>query len=156
MEMCGVPPPRILESATRVKMFFDSNGSPRLVPNSRGKTRRPGSKDLQMVLRSSESKYVDFLTACLQWEPRERFTPEDALQHEWILQGYTKHVAQPDPQSHRESQQSPPASSSKRRAEREGRQHRAAPVPAASGSSFVFPPIDAASGGLAPTVSGFP
>jgi len=72
MEVCNVPPPRILESATRIKMFFDANGNPRLVPNSRGKTRRPGSKDMQMVLRTSETKYVDFLQGCLQWDPREQ------------------------------------------------------------------------------------
>merc|ERR1719446_243428 len=46
MEVCGVPPSRMLESATRIKMFFDSSGNPRLVPNSRGKTRRPGNKDV--------------------------------------------------------------------------------------------------------------
>merc|ERR1719230_2005470 len=99
MEVCGVPPSRILESATRIKMFFDSSGNPRLVPNSRGKTRRPGNKDMQMVLRTSETKYVDFLTGCLQWDPKERFTPEDALQQEWILEGYARHAAQRDNRS---------------------------------------------------------
>mmetsp|Transcript_55747 Transcript_55747/g.181009 ORF Transcript_55747/g.181009 Transcript_55747/m.181009 type:complete len:560 (+) Transcript_55747:1948-3627(+) len=94
MEVCGVPPPKILETATRIKMFFDSNGNPRLVPNSRGKTRRPGSKDMQMALRTSESKYVDFLQGCLQWDPKERLSPEDALQQEWILEGYARHAAQ--------------------------------------------------------------
>merc|ERR1719380_251630 len=57
-----------------MEMCFDSNGSPRLVPNSRGKTRRPGSKDLQMVLRTSDAKFVDFLAGCLQWDTRDRFT----------------------------------------------------------------------------------
>merc|ERR1719446_1422753 len=94
MEVCGSPPSKILESATRTKMFFDVNGNPRLVPNSRGKTRRPGSKDMQMVLRTSETKYVEFLQGCMQWDPRERFTPEDALQQEWILEGYARHAAQ--------------------------------------------------------------
>jgi len=107
MEVCGVPPVRILQNATRLKMFFDSSGNPRLVPNSRGKTRRPGAKDMQMVLRTSETKYVDFLSGCLQWDPRERFTPEDALQQEWILEGYARHAAaqrppREEPASHRE------------------------------------------------------
>eukprot|EP00747_Dinoflagellata_sp_TGD_P164713 gnl/TRDRNA2_/TRDRNA2_185014_c0_seq1.p1 gnl/TRDRNA2_/TRDRNA2_185014_c0~~gnl/TRDRNA2_/TRDRNA2_185014_c0_seq1.p1 ORF type:complete len:689 (+),score=115.12 gnl/TRDRNA2_/TRDRNA2_185014_c0_seq1:100-2166(+) len=118
MEVCNVPPPKILENATRIKMFFDSAGNPRLVPNSRGKQRRPGSKDMQSVLRTSETKYVDFLTGCLQWDPRERFSPEDALQHEWILEGYAKHAAQRDPRgqeygSHPE-QSAPQSSQSKR------------------------------------------
>lgn len=47
-----------------------------------------------MVLRTSETKFVDFLTGCLQWDPRDRFTPEDALQQEWILEGYARHAAQ--------------------------------------------------------------
>merc|ERR1719482_1513786 len=92
MEVCGVTPQRILESATRIKMFFDANGNPRLVPNSRGKTRRPGAKDMQMVLRTSEAKFVDFLQGCLLWDPKERFKPEDALQQDWILEGYARHA----------------------------------------------------------------
>ncbi|CAE8633847.1 unnamed protein product, partial [Polarella glacialis] len=92
MELYGVPPLKILDGAPRIKMFFDPNGNPRLVPNSRGKTRRPGSKDLQTVLRTSESKFVDFLHGCLSWDARERFAPEDALQQEWILECYAKHA----------------------------------------------------------------
>jgi len=92
MEMQGVPPMKILDGAPRIKMFFDPNGNPRLVPNSRGKTRRPGSKDIQAVLRTSEGKFVDFLQGCLQWDAKERFTPDDALQQEWILECYAKHA----------------------------------------------------------------
>eukprot|EP00439_Symbiodinium_sp_Y106_P045097 s2070_g5.t1 len=90
MELFGVPPSKILEGAPRIKMFFDPHGNPRLVPNSRGKLRRPGAKELQSVLRTSEGKFVDFLLGCLQWDARERFSPEDALQQEWILECYAK------------------------------------------------------------------
>jgi len=96
MEVCGVPPPKILDGATRIKMFFDSNGNPRLVPNSRGKTRRPSTKDMQMVLRTSDLKFVEFLQGCLRWCPRERFSSEEALQQEWILEGYARHQVQRD------------------------------------------------------------
>lgn len=75
-------------------MFFDSAGNPRIVPNSRGKKRRPGTKDLQMALRTGDSKFIDFLNGCLLWDPRERFRPDDALQHEWILDGYTRYTQQ--------------------------------------------------------------
>jgi len=164
MEVCNVPPSRILESATRVKMFFDSSGNPRLVPNSRGKTRRPGSKDLQMVLRTSDMKFVDFLQGCLQWGPRERFTPEDALQHDWILEGYTRHSARREA---RAAEQQAPSSSSSRRPRglaslgshksQEARNargvrspvanpsHKALPtatVSSGNAGSFVFPPIE--------------
>jgi hypothetical protein len=32
----GLPPRSMLEAATRRKLFFDSSGNPRIVPNSRG------------------------------------------------------------------------------------------------------------------------
>jgi serine/threonine protein kinase len=113
MEVCGVPPPRVMENATRVKMFFDSNGNPRLVPNSRGKIRRPDSKQLQLVLRTSESKFVDFLEGCLKFPPKERFSPEDALHHEWIIEGYARHAPGRDPRG--DSGQPPATAGSSRR-----------------------------------------
>ncbi|CAJ1340202.1 unnamed protein product [Effrenium voratum] len=45
MEIFGVPPTKILDGASRIKMFFDAHGNPRLVPNSRGKIRKPGAKE---------------------------------------------------------------------------------------------------------------
>lgn len=95
MEICGLPPQSVLDQASRRKVFFDSAGAPRLVANSRGKKRRPGAKELSQVLRCTDALFVNFLEMCLQWNIRERFTPEDALKHEWITE-----VA-PPPQSHR-------------------------------------------------------
>jgi len=95
MEIMGLPPKRVLDEATRKKMFFDSSGAPRLVPNSRGKKRRPGAKDLPSALRCSDALFVNFLDGCLQWDSRERFNPDDALAHEWITENA------PPPQSHR-------------------------------------------------------
>jgi serine/threonine protein kinase len=91
MEVFGIPHPKLMESATRTKMFFDSNGNPRLVPNSRGKVRRVDSKSLQTVLRTSDSKFVDFLTGCLRWVPSERSIPEEAMHHDWIMEGVAKY-----------------------------------------------------------------
>ena len=87
MEVFQQPPQELVEISSRRKMFFDSSGQPRVVPNSRGKKRRPGSKDLSSVLQCKDAKFIDFLKNCLKWDPRERFSPEDAIQHEWILEG---------------------------------------------------------------------
>jgi serine/threonine protein kinase len=142
MEVCNVPPARILESATRIKMFFDSSGNPRLVPNSRGKTRRPGHKDMQMVLRTSDTKFVDFLIGSLRWDPKERFTAEDALQQEWILEGYARHVAQREPHASH-SDHPPSSSSSKRRGLGMHRGQATQGSTAGNGTgAFIFPPID--------------
>jgi len=50
--------------------------------------------------------------SCLKWDPRERFTPEDALQHEWILEGLTRAVERPPaaPPPLPPAPKSPPAS----------------------------------------------
>mmetsp|Transcript_58771 Transcript_58771/g.120217 ORF Transcript_58771/g.120217 Transcript_58771/m.120217 type:complete len:173 (-) Transcript_58771:289-807(-) len=76
----------MVEQASRKKMFFDANGAPRIVANSRGKKRRPGSKDLGAAVRCNDAAFVSFLDGCLQWDKKERLTPDQALQHEWITE----------------------------------------------------------------------
>ena len=100
MEVLGVPPKRLVELASRKKLFFDHEGNPRIVPNSRGRKRRPGSKDLVTALRCNDPLFISFLEGCLRWDPRERFTPEDCMKHEWILEAllpptFRSHVSQP-------------------------------------------------------------
>eukprot|EP00002_Diphylleia_rotans_P004608 TRINITY_DN1345_c0_g1_i3.p1 TRINITY_DN1345_c0_g1~~TRINITY_DN1345_c0_g1_i3.p1 ORF type:complete len:449 (-),score=68.69 TRINITY_DN1345_c0_g1_i3:383-1729(-) len=46
MEILGLPPRRMVETSSRRKIFFDGQGNPKIVPNSRGKKRKPNSKDL--------------------------------------------------------------------------------------------------------------
>jgi dual specificity tyrosine-phosphorylation-regulated kinase 2/3/4 len=87
MESLGLPPRALLEPAARRKQFFDSAGAPRLVANSRGKRRRPGTKELGLALRCSDAGFVAFLQGCLRWDPRERLSPDAALAHEWICDG---------------------------------------------------------------------
>jgi len=87
MEVNGVPPRQLVDISNRKKMFFDAQGNPRIVPNSRGKKRRPKTKELSTVLSCNDKAFVSFLQGCLRWDPRNRFTPEDAIQHEWVLEG---------------------------------------------------------------------
>lgn len=96
MEVFEEPPQDLVEMSSRKKMFFDSSGQARIVPNSRGKKRRPGSKDLAHAMHCKDRQFVEFLQGCLRWDPRERFTAEDAIHHEWILEGIPPN-AQPQP-----------------------------------------------------------
>ncbi|EFN52309.1 hypothetical protein CHLNCDRAFT_16563, partial [Chlorella variabilis] len=77
MELLGPPPRSLLETAPRANLFFDSGTWAPLAcpPNSRGKTHRPSSR---------LSYPPTFLQRCLHWEPQQRMTPEEALQHPWI------------------------------------------------------------------------
>ncbi|CDH53260.1 dual specificity tyrosine-phosphorylationregulated kinase 2 [Lichtheimia corymbifera JMRC:FSU:9682] len=84
MEIQGVPEKHLIEKATRRKVFFDSNGLPRISPNSKGRKRRPGTKPLSQALKSTDDNFIDFVNRCLQWDPERRMTPEDAFNHAWI------------------------------------------------------------------------
>ncbi|KAK9872905.1 hypothetical protein WA026_020257 [Henosepilachna vigintioctopunctata] len=86
MEVFGLPPGELITAATRSKLFFDSQGNPRCITNSKGYKRNPGTKSLQSSLRCNDHpEFIDFLSGCLQWDPKKRLTPEEALSHSWFL-----------------------------------------------------------------------
>lgn len=112
MEILGMPSRYLIEQSARRKLFFgkyiakkknhsrrrrrkkkktntlhctDSSGNPRIIPNSRGKKRRPGSKTLAQALRCNDALFLDFVARCLHWDPEKRMTPEEAIFHDWIL-----------------------------------------------------------------------
>ncbi|KAJ3045928.1 Dual specificity tyrosine-phosphorylation-regulated kinase [Rhizophlyctis rosea] len=87
MEVKGVPEMGFVERGGRRKLFFDPSGVPRIVPNSKGKKRRPSTKTLAAVLRCNDALFLNFIERCLTWEPEKRMTPEEGLRHEWILAG---------------------------------------------------------------------
>ncbi|XP_015266665.1 PREDICTED: dual specificity tyrosine-phosphorylation-regulated kinase 4 [Gekko japonicus] len=84
MEVLGLPPTEFIQTASRRRTFFDSNGNPKSVTNSRGKVRNPNSKDLSAVLKTYDASFLDFLKKCLVWKPALRMTPEEAMHHAWM------------------------------------------------------------------------
>jgi len=94
MEVLGLPPAHILAQSTRKKIFFDDSDSPMLVPNSRGKIRYPATKSLKSSIGCSSKTFLDFIQKCLEWDPKERISPLDALQHQWITEGLPPKVLQ--------------------------------------------------------------
>ncbi|CAJ0891898.1 8286_t:CDS:10 [Entrophospora sp. SA101] len=84
MEVQGVPSLYLIEKSTRKKLFFDVNGNPRPVINSKGKRRKPSSKSLGQALKCSDEVFLDFISRCLQWDPEKRMKPDEGLMHEWI------------------------------------------------------------------------
>ena len=69
----------------RRKVFFEEDNTPKTVINSRGKRRKPCSKDLPSMLKTNDPVFLDFIEQCLTWDSNERMKPEEALRHEWIL-----------------------------------------------------------------------
>ncbi|KAG9271960.1 dual specificity tyrosine-phosphorylation-regulated kinase 4 isoform X2 [Astyanax mexicanus] len=87
MEVMGMPPNDFVQTASRRRLFFDSKGNPRNVTNSKGKKRRPNSKELASVLKTNDPLFLDFIRRCLVWDPTKRMTPDEGMQHEWITEG---------------------------------------------------------------------
>ncbi|KAL4894384.1 kinase-like domain-containing protein [Aspergillus ambiguus] len=84
MEVFGPPEKHLIEKSTRKKLFFDSLGKPRLTVSSKGRRRRPSSKELRQVLKCDDEAFLDFISRCLRWDPARRLNPHDALRHEFI------------------------------------------------------------------------
>uniref|UniRef100_A0A8D3B1L9 dual-specificity kinase n=1 Tax=Scophthalmus maximus TaxID=52904 RepID=A0A8D3B1L9_SCOMX len=81
MEVLGVPPSNLLDKAPNRDMFFDSEGLPlqmeKITRNSTTLAKKLGSKN---------AEFVDFIEGCLQYNPKKRMTPEQAMHHPWITQ----------------------------------------------------------------------
>ncbi|ORX83332.1 kinase-like protein [Anaeromyces robustus] len=84
MEVMGAPAPYIVEKGSRKNNFFEANNTPKIFANSKGKKRRPGSLSLATVLRCRDNTFLDFITQCLQWDPKKRLTASQGLKHEFI------------------------------------------------------------------------
>jgi dual specificity tyrosine-phosphorylation-regulated kinase 2/3/4 len=84
MEVFGPPEKHLIEKSSRKKLFFDSMGKPRLTVSSKGRRRRPSSKDLRQALKCDDEAFLDFIARCLRWDPARRMQPHEALRHEFI------------------------------------------------------------------------
>ena len=71
---------------THTLLNTDSRGNPRCITNSKGRKHRPGTRNLATAVKTNDILFLDFLRRCLEWDPDDRLTPEDALHHEWILE----------------------------------------------------------------------
>ncbi|KAA6375943.1 MAG: putative Dual specificity protein kinase pom1, partial [Streblomastix strix] len=86
MEILGLPPKYILNVSSRKQLFFDQQGRPIIHLKVQGKTRKPGSCSILQALNGcNDALFIDFIERCLQWDPRKRLSPIQAIEHKWIL-----------------------------------------------------------------------
>ncbi|KAG0168761.1 hypothetical protein DFQ30_004363 [Apophysomyces sp. BC1015] len=75
------------------ELYTDSHGNPRIIPNSKGRKRVPGSKTLSHVLRCHDGTFIDFIERCLEWDPERRMRPDEAFHHAWIKEHCAKYAS---------------------------------------------------------------
>jgi len=61
MEVKGIPPRSMIVMASRRKIFFDDDYNPLSNPNSKGKVRKPNSKALKDLLKTTDPTFEDFI-----------------------------------------------------------------------------------------------
>ena len=87
VQVKGLPPRSVQEQASRRKLFFDSQGLPRV--GSQGQPRAPGSRSLAEVLKTSDALFLDFVESrryvgCTEWDPEDRMKASEAVNHDWL------------------------------------------------------------------------
>lgn len=96
MQTFGKPPLCVLENAERKDKFFRPGTNEPLhtfrEPGLDGALRLPGSRPLVEVIGDQSETFFDFICQCLDWNPEQRITPFQALQHPWILEGLPRRV----------------------------------------------------------------
>jgi len=84
MEVLGPPPESLISKSPRKTVYFNRNLRPKRVVGSDGKGKRYGRKTLKQVLECGDEAFVNFIGACLCWNPDLRMTPQEALLHPFI------------------------------------------------------------------------
>ncbi len=46
-----------------------------------------GSLSFKEILGSCDPDFVDLIEKCLEWDPKKRISPKEALVHKWIVNG---------------------------------------------------------------------
>ncbi|CAF1017536.1 unnamed protein product [Adineta steineri] len=90
IEVIDLPPAHVLDQGSRRKLFFDSKGIPRTASAKTLKKRRPASRPLGQILRTTDSNFIDFIRQCFEWDPLRRITAEEGLRHPWIIESKLK------------------------------------------------------------------
>ena len=85
-EYLGIPPYEVLIRSTRKQLFFDSEYKPKIVPDSKGRIRKPGSKNLRELLKAADERFIRLIECCFIWDPVYRITPQQAILNEWFLE----------------------------------------------------------------------
>lgn len=94
-ELLGALPQRLLHRAQRGREFLCELGYPRQRTDRNGRPRVAGARALGTALKSHDPQFLDFVSNCLKWDPDDRMTPSEALNHPW-LQRSTKRVRTPE------------------------------------------------------------
>jgi len=54
---------------------------------------------MNKLRETPDPAFVNFIGRCLEWDPKIRLTPEEGLQHEWIVKGLPPNIVLHNPEN---------------------------------------------------------
>jgi dual specificity tyrosine-phosphorylation-regulated kinase 2/3/4 len=81
VELIGNPPEELLRRARRTKDFWVGRI---WRATEKVKFRRPLGRSIEKILFGADEPFIDFVKSCLKWDPNERISPSQALDHPWL------------------------------------------------------------------------
>ena len=95
IDVIGRPNASVLSRATRKNMFEQFKEEKTAVPaaNKSGEVFTEDEKQHRLryimakLREEPDPSFVDLISGCLEWDPLKRLSPEEGLNHEWILKG---------------------------------------------------------------------
>lgn len=85
-EVLDTPPVELLLQSKRSGLFFNTDGTPKLVPDRTGRIHYPRCVTLAAALSCPNASFISFLQGCLTWDPKLRLTPDEGLRHPWLTE----------------------------------------------------------------------
>ena len=89
-EVLGIPAEYLLNRGTRTDEFYKRSAGgykPLRFTDRKGRRRVPHGRTLEAACSNQDPAFVDFVRRCLTWDPADRMTPIEALQHPYVTMG---------------------------------------------------------------------
>jgi dual specificity tyrosine-phosphorylation-regulated kinase 2/3/4 len=80
-EVIGSPPPELVRTGKRRRDFFDETYC---LKSLRDKIRVPGNRPIEDILPIRDPHLIDFVKKCLTWDPSDRMTASECLEHPFM------------------------------------------------------------------------
>jgi dual specificity tyrosine-phosphorylation-regulated kinase 2/3/4 len=96
MEMCGIPPPQVIDKSRKKEHYFDNDYSPYLIEDEElGILRIPESRKVEDAIMTNDKKFIDFIKKCIELDPEIRMKAKEAINHPWIQDALTRVKSSP-------------------------------------------------------------
>ncbi|CAK63957.1 unnamed protein product (macronuclear) [Paramecium tetraurelia] len=82
-KVLGMPPKEVIDQSPRKVKFFDDKYQLNYKIKENEQTQQ--LKPLPQLLVKAGADFYDFISKCLEWNQFQRLTPEQALEHPWII-----------------------------------------------------------------------